>query len=50
MDHSNLTRTLVRLNRADRTWRVTCPCGFTWRTYWHRIALLMAVNHTHEQA
>lgn len=44
------TKTRVRRNPADRHWHVWCPCGFTWRTHSHRVALLMAVNHLHEAA
>lgn len=48
MSHPSQDRTLVRQSHADRTWLVECPCGFTWHTRWHRLALLMAVNHHHE--
>lgn len=43
-------RTTVHRNPLDRRWQVACPCGFTWRSRWHRLALLMAVNHHHEAA
>jgi hypothetical protein len=48
MPNRNASRTLVRQSCADRRWHVNCPCGFTWRARYHRTALLMAVNHTHE--
>ena len=34
---------------ADR-WQVSCPCGFEWRTRWHRLALILATGHEHRAA
>ena len=42
-------RLTVRQSRTDRTWHVSCPCGYTWRTRWHRLAVLFALNHLHRE-
>lgn len=39
------TKAIIR--KAAGKWRVTCPCGFTWTSRFHRLALLMATSHGH---
>lgn len=29
-------------------WEVVCPCGFTWTTRFHRLAVLFAIEHAHQ--
>lgn len=48
MVNRTVQKTLVRKNRTNRTWQVTCPCGYTWRTRWHRLAVLFATGHKHQ--
>lgn len=43
--HPTPRRTTIR--KIASRWLAACPCGFTWHTRWHRLALLMAVNHRH---
>ena len=35
------------VHRSAGRWTVNCPCGFTWRTRHHRLAVLFAVEHAH---
>ena len=35
------------VHRSAGRWAVNCPCGFTWRTRHHRLAVLIAVEHAH---
>ena len=35
------------VHRSAGRWAVNCPCGFTWRTRHHRLAVLFAVKHAH---
>lgn len=48
MEQSTNPKTTVR-KCADR-WIVSCPCGFEWRTRWHRLALILATSHEHRAA
>lgn len=44
---SNPTPRRTTIRKIAGRWLAACPCGFTWHTRWHRLALLMAVNHRH---
>lgn len=47
MEEFTNSRTTVR--KAAGKWVVDCPCGFSWHTAWHRIAILLATNHQHRR-
>ena len=48
MDQLTQSKTTVR--KAAGKWRVDCPCGFTWRSREHRLALRLAIWHEHRKA
>ena len=39
-----------RVTRHADRWLVECPCGYEWHTEHHRLAVLLAVHHTHRKA
>jgi len=43
-------RVVRDVTQPDRPWHVTCPCTFEWHSEHHRIALLLATEHTHRKA
>ena len=38
----------TRVEKHTQRWTVTCPCGFTWKTRHHRLAILIATEHAHQ--
>ena len=44
------THTRVHIRKIADRWHIDCPCGFTWRTRWHRLALRLAMGHKHRES
>lgn len=44
------THTKTQVRKIATAWHVTCPCGFTWTTDHHRLAVMFAIEHEHQRA